>query len=150
MMKPVFSSRGVVVGVLVALLVLIGSAELEAAHPEAVRGTGGAVASAALSRHRRVRDSRCGRQRGRRRGGHGAGPGSGPAAGGQSRRRRVRGHSRQGQGRKPRFSRDRSGGRHANMYLDESGGPESEASLIGPLAAGVPGSPVGLYELHQS
>ena len=36
-----------------------------------------------------------------------------------------------------------------NMFLDSRGEPKAEASLVGPLAAGVPGSPVGLYDLHQ-
>jgi len=36
-----------------------------------------------------------------------------------------------------------------NMFLDKRGEPKPEASLVGPLAAGVPGSPAGLYELHQ-
>ncbi|HEX4954340.1 MAG TPA: gamma-glutamyltransferase [Thermoanaerobaculia bacterium] len=35
------------------------------------------------------------------------------------------------------------------MYLDERGEPIPDASLIGPLAAGVPGSPAGLAELHR-
>lgn len=35
------------------------------------------------------------------------------------------------------------------MYLDENGEPVPDASLIGPLAAGVPGSPAGLYALHR-
>jgi gamma-glutamyltranspeptidase/glutathione hydrolase len=35
------------------------------------------------------------------------------------------------------------------MYLDEHGDPIPEASLVGPLAAGVPGSPTGLWELHR-
>ncbi|MEM6795583.1 MAG: gamma-glutamyltransferase [Acidobacteriota bacterium] len=35
------------------------------------------------------------------------------------------------------------------MYLDERGEPIPEASWIGPLAAGVPGSPAGLFALHQ-
>ncbi len=35
------------------------------------------------------------------------------------------------------------------MYLDEEGNPIPEASLIGPLAAGVPGSPAGLHALHE-
>ena len=37
-----------------------------------------------------------------------------------------------------------------DMYLDENGLPVEERSLVGPLAAGVPGTPVGLYELHRS
>jgi gamma-glutamyltranspeptidase/glutathione hydrolase len=36
-----------------------------------------------------------------------------------------------------------------DMYLDDGGEPVRERSLIGPLAAGVPGSPHGLYELHK-
>ena len=36
-----------------------------------------------------------------------------------------------------------------DMYLDDSGAPRPDASLVGPLAAGVPGSPAGLYELHR-
>ncbi len=35
------------------------------------------------------------------------------------------------------------------MYLDEHGRPIPDASLVGPLAAGVPGSPAGLWELHH-
>ena len=38
---------------------------------------------------------------------------------------------------------------HRDMYLDEQGEPVPEASWVGPLAAGVPGSPAGLHELHQ-
>jgi gamma-glutamyltranspeptidase/glutathione hydrolase len=35
------------------------------------------------------------------------------------------------------------------MYLDGGGNPVPEASIVGPLAAGVPGSPAGLFELHR-
>ncbi len=35
------------------------------------------------------------------------------------------------------------------MYLDEAGEPRPEASVFGGLAAGVPGSPRGLWELHR-
>ena len=35
-----------------------------------------------------------------------------------------------------------------DMYLGNDGTPVREASWIGPLAAGVPGSPTGLYDLH--
>ena len=38
---------------------------------------------------------------------------------------------------------------HRTMYLGEDGKPIPNASLVGPLAAGVPGSPAGLYELHR-
>ena len=37
----------------------------------------------------------------------------------------------------------------AGMYLDEDGEAVPERSLIGPVAAGVPGSPHGYFELHR-
>ena len=37
----------------------------------------------------------------------------------------------------------------AGMYLGADGRPRPEASLVGPVAAGVPGSPAGLFELHR-
>ncbi|HEX4960116.1 MAG TPA: gamma-glutamyltransferase [Thermoanaerobaculia bacterium] len=36
-----------------------------------------------------------------------------------------------------------------NMYLDAEGKPVENASLVGPLAAGVPGSPAGYWELQR-
>jgi gamma-glutamyltranspeptidase/glutathione hydrolase len=36
-----------------------------------------------------------------------------------------------------------------DMYLDSAGRPDDDASREGPLAAGVPGTPSGLYTLHQ-
>jgi gamma-glutamyltranspeptidase / glutathione hydrolase len=36
-----------------------------------------------------------------------------------------------------------------DMYLGPDGQPVKERSLVGGLAAGVPGSPAGLYELHR-
>lgn len=36
-----------------------------------------------------------------------------------------------------------------DMYMDPDGKPNGQASTLGPLAAGVPGSPVGLWELHR-
>jgi len=36
-----------------------------------------------------------------------------------------------------------------DMYLDEKGNPVQGASVVGPLAAGIPGSPAGLWELHR-
>ena len=36
-----------------------------------------------------------------------------------------------------------------DMYLGANGEPRPKASLVGPLAAGVPGSPAGLHELHR-
>ena len=38
---------------------------------------------------------------------------------------------------------------HRDMYLGADGEPDPEASLVGPLAAGVPGSPAGLHALHE-
>ncbi len=35
------------------------------------------------------------------------------------------------------------------MYLDPNGEPRPGASTVGPLAAGVPGTPAGLFELHE-
>ena len=40
-------------------------------------------------------------------------------------------------------------GARRDMYLDAAGKPVENASLVGALAAGVPGSPAGLYELHR-
>ncbi len=40
-------------------------------------------------------------------------------------------------------------GVHPGLYLDENGNPVPERSRVGPLAAGVPGSPAGLWELHR-
>ena len=37
----------------------------------------------------------------------------------------------------------------AGMFLGSDGEPVAERSLVGPLAAGVPGSPSGLFELHR-
>lgn len=37
----------------------------------------------------------------------------------------------------------------AAMYLDADGQPRPGASMYGPLAAGVPGSPAGYHELHR-
>jgi gamma-glutamyltranspeptidase/glutathione hydrolase len=36
-----------------------------------------------------------------------------------------------------------------DMYLGAEGKPIEKASVVGPLAAGVPGSPAGLHELHR-
>ncbi|MFI5168278.1 MAG: gamma-glutamyltransferase [Thermoanaerobaculales bacterium] len=47
------------------------------------------------------------------------------------------------------FRESAPGAATASMYLDPNGRPIPERSLVGPLAAGVPGSPVGLYELHR-
>src|SRR5207249_4134414 len=36
-----------------------------------------------------------------------------------------------------------------DMFRGQDGAPIPGASLVGPLAAGVPGSPAGLFELHK-
>src|SRR5436305_4035910 len=36
-----------------------------------------------------------------------------------------------------------------DMYLDAAGKPVENAAVVGPLAAGVPGSPAGLWELQR-
>jgi gamma-glutamyltranspeptidase/glutathione hydrolase len=41
------------------------------------------------------------------------------------------------------------GSARRDMYLDKEGQPIPQASWIGPLASGVPGSPAGLFALHQ-
>lgn len=38
---------------------------------------------------------------------------------------------------------------HRDMYLGDDGTPVRDRSWTGPLAAGVPGTPTGLYELHR-
>jgi gamma-glutamyltranspeptidase/glutathione hydrolase len=38
---------------------------------------------------------------------------------------------------------------HRDMFLDEAGSPVSERSIVGPLAAGVPGSVAGLALAHR-
>jgi gamma-glutamyltranspeptidase/glutathione hydrolase len=40
-------------------------------------------------------------------------------------------------------------GASRDMYLGPDGEPDRKRSWVGPLAAGVPGSPAGLYELHR-
>jgi gamma-glutamyltranspeptidase/glutathione hydrolase len=47
------------------------------------------------------------------------------------------------------FRESAPAGARRDMYLDAAGKPVEGASLVGPLAAGVPGSPAGLYELHR-
>src|SRR5262245_7893326 len=37
-----------------------------------------------------------------------------------------------------------------DMFLDAAGAPIPDASIAGPLAAGVPGTPAGLWELHRA
>jgi gamma-glutamyltranspeptidase/glutathione hydrolase len=48
------------------------------------------------------------------------------------------------------FREQTPAGYEARMYLDEAGDVVKERSLGTPLAVGIPGSPAGLFELHQS
>ncbi len=150
MMKTVFSTRGVVIGPLAALLFLIGTAGLDAADPEAVRGTGGAVSSAVPSATTAGLEIL------------GAGgnavdaavatalalavvhPQAGNLGGGGFAVVRFKDKVETLD-----FRETAPADATENMFLDSRGEPKAEASLVGPLAAGVPGSPVGLYDLHQ-
>jgi gamma-glutamyltranspeptidase/glutathione hydrolase len=77
-------------------------------------------------------------------------PGRGPPLGRQSRRRGIRRGAAGRRDLEPRFPRDGARGRlSATCTWTTRGEPVREASWIGPLAAGIPGSPAGLYELHQ-
>ncbi len=136
--------------VLIAILVLLAPVAGEAAHPEAVRGTGGAVASAAPAATEAGIEILAA-------GGNAADaavatalalavvhPQAGNLGGGGFALLRFAGEAAALDFRETAPARaDRS------MYLDEHGEPIPQASLIGPRAAGVPGTPAGLYELHQ-
>jgi len=150
MMKAVFSTRGVAVGALVALIFLIGTAGLDAADPEAARGTGGAVSSAVPSATSAGLEIL-------RAGGNAADaavatalalavvhPQAGNLGGGGFAVVRIRDKVETLD-----FRETAPADATPNMFLDSRGEPKAEASLVGPLAAGVPGSPVGLYDLHQ-
>jgi gamma-glutamyltranspeptidase/glutathione hydrolase len=147
----VFCSRGVFrVGVVSALVLLIGVAWLPAADPGAARGSGGAVSSAvpaATDAGLEILKA----------GGNAADaavatalalavvhPQAGNLGGGGFAvvRFNDKVESLDFRETAPAEARPR-------MYLDSHGEPKPEASLVGPLAAGVPGSPAGLYELHQ-
>ncbi len=47
------------------------------------------------------------------------------------------------------FREQAPGSASADMYLDAEGEPIPDASLLGPLAAGVPGSVAGMFAAHQ-
>ncbi len=150
MMKAVFSTRGVAVGVLVALIFLIGTTGLGAADPEAARGTGGAVSSAVPSATDAGLEIL-------RAGGNAADaavatalalavvhPQAGNLGGGGFAVVRFKDRVETLD-----FRETAPAEATPRMFLDSHGEPKPEASLIGPLAAGVPGSPAGLYELHE-
>jgi gamma-glutamyltranspeptidase/glutathione hydrolase len=140
-------------GVLALLFsfLLLPAAFLEAVHPEALRGTGGAVASAAPAATEAGLAVL-------RAGGNAADatvatalalavvhPQAGNLGGGGFAVLRF------GEEVKALDFRETApAGATEDMYLDERGDPRRDASLVGPLAAGVPGSPVGLFELHRT
>jgi gamma-glutamyltranspeptidase/glutathione hydrolase len=142
-------SREVVVLLTVGLM-LCGFC-LEAAHPEAVRGSGGAVSSAAPAA------TEAGLEILR------AGGNAADAAVATALALAVV-HPQAGNLGGGGFAISRFGGKLAaldfretapadateDMYLDEKDEPRGDASRVGPLAAGVPGSPVGLFELHKA
>jgi len=138
-----------VFSILVCLLTL-PAAVLEAAHPAAERGTGGAVASAAPAATEAGLEIL-------RKGGNAADaavatalalavvhPQAGNLGGGGF--AVVRFGSRVDT---LDFRETAPAAASHDMYLNSHGDPISQASLVGPLAAGVPGSPAGLHELHR-
>ncbi len=133
-----------------AVVSLLSIGAIEAAHPAAVRGSGGAVASAAPAA------TQAGLEILR------AGGNAADAAVATALALAVV-HPQAGNLGGGGFAVVRFGGvvealdfretapakASHDMYLDESGEPLPEASLVGPKAAGVPGSPAGLHELHR-
>ena len=133
-----------------AVLPLLFAGAVDAAHPAAVRGSGGAVASAAPAATEAGLDIL-------RNGGNAADaavatalalavvqPRAGNLGGGGFAVTRFGSEVKTLD-----FREIAPAGATRDMYLNERGEPRPEASLVGPLAAGVPGSPAGLYELHR-
>jgi gamma-glutamyltranspeptidase/glutathione hydrolase len=135
--------------VLVALLIFFAPS-VEAVHPEAVRGTGGAVASAATAATEAGLEIL-------RAGGNAADAAVATALA-LAVVRPYAGNLGGGGFAVTRFGEDirtldfretAPAEATRDMFLDARGEPRPNASLVGPLAAGVPGSPAGLYELHR-
>jgi gamma-glutamyltranspeptidase/glutathione hydrolase len=135
---------------LVVVALLLPAAGLDAAHPAAVRGTGGAVSSAAPA----ATEAGLGILRA---GGNAADaavatalalavvfPQAGNLGGGGFAVVRFGGEVNALD-----FRETAPAAASHDMYLDDNGEPRPKASLVGPLAAGVPGSPAGLFELHR-
>jgi len=129
---------------LAVVVLLLPAAALDAAHPAAVRGSGGAIASAAPAATEAGLDIL-------RNGGNAADaavatalalavvqPRAGNLGGGGFAVTRFGSEVKTLD-----FREIAPAGATRDMYLDERGEPRPEASLVGPLAAGVPGSPAG-------
>jgi gamma-glutamyltranspeptidase/glutathione hydrolase len=132
------------------LVFFVAATILEATHPAPVRGTGGAVASAAPSATEAGLEVL-------RSGGNAADaavatalalavvhPEAGNLGGGGFAVVRF-----DGELNSLDFRETAPAAATHDMYLDGDGEPRPDASLVGPLAAGVPGSPAGLHELHR-
>jgi gamma-glutamyltranspeptidase/glutathione hydrolase len=145
------TSRSLAIGLSVTLVLALLPPVAEAAHPEAVRGSGGAVSSAAPAATEAGLEIL-------RVGGNAADaaaatalalavvhPQAGNLGGGGFAVLRF-----DNEVKTIDFRETAPAGASENMYLDDKGEPRPDASRIGPLAAGVPGSPVGLYELHEA
>ena len=141
--------------VLVALILATGAGSIgpvaEAAHPEAVRGTRGAVSSAAPAATEAGLEIL-------RAGGNAADaavatalalavvhPSAGNLGGGGFAVTRFGTEVKSLD-----FRETAPAAATHDMYLGKDGEPRRTASLVGPLAAGVPGAPAGLYELHRA
>ena len=135
---------------LLSLVLVLSSGVVDAAHPEAARGTGGAVASAASGATEAGLEIL-------RAGGNAADaavatalvlavvrPRAGNLGGGGFAVTRFGGEVKTLD-----FRETAPAEATREMYLNENGEPRPGASLIGPQASGVPGSPAGLYELHS-
>lgn len=140
----------VAVAVVCAVLAVLAAATLQAAHPQPVRGRGGAV----------VCDDPQASEAGiemLRKGGNAVDaavaaalalavvyPEAGNLGGGGFAVARMGGKVSTLD-----FRETAPAGARPNMFLDRENRPEPGKSLIGPLASGVPGSPAGLYELQR-
>ena len=143
------TSRRLLLSILV-IVVAICPTPADAAEPDAVRGAGGAVASAAPAATEVGLEVL-------RAGGNAADaavatalalavvhPQAGNLGGGGFAVIRMT-----GQATALDFREVAPAAARTEMYLGPDGEPVRDKSLVGPLAAGVPGSPAGLFELHR-
>jgi gamma-glutamyltranspeptidase/glutathione hydrolase len=150
MRRSLLFCRALAVSLLASSVVLLATWPVAAAQPEAVHGTGGAVASAAPAATEAGLEIL-------RAGGNAADaavatalalavvhPQAGNLGGGGFAVLRI-----DGEVRALDFREVAPAAARPDMFLDGHGRPVAERSLIGPLAAGVPASPAGLWELHR-